>query len=110
MQQSGAVPEMVMGLHADPVPLGIKVMLQFMTPGGKVTVTVPATTAGLEAISVKISGLGLVTIDVDPGAETITVVLVPLRFCTTVYEPLGRHSTTGSPLVYSWHWPLSPQP
>lgn len=80
MQQSGAVPEMVTGLQADPEPLGVKVMLQFITAGGNVTVTVPLTTAGLETMLVKISGLGLVTIEVDPGAETATVVLVPLRF------------------------------
>jgi hypothetical protein len=84
VQQSGPSPEIVIGLHAEPVPLGVKVMLQFITPGGKVTVTVPDTTAGLAAMLVNVSGLGLVTIDVDPGAETVTVVLVPFKFCTTV--------------------------
>ena len=45
--------------------------------------TVPVLTLGTASAVVKVRGDGLVTIDVDPGAVTVTVVLVPLSCWTT---------------------------
>jgi hypothetical protein len=49
-------------------------------------VTVPLFTlaGGPGSISVKVNGLELVKIEVEPGAETVTVVLVPYTRCVTV--------------------------
>jgi hypothetical protein len=36
--------------------------------------------------------------ELEPGADTITVVLVALTFCTTVYVPFPLHVTVGLPV------------